>query len=216
MIRTVGMTLVFGAVLVTAGCLEKETTHTIYLAPDGGASWVVSEFNVHSDEKEADKRISEEQRYIGPALLGAHGAARGLAALEPQGPVRTTILRDERPFHVVTDARFAAVDRLLQRFFVQMGIRTSASLVREGSRLTLRVQFDFSRALAEHETEVSELADVVERSRFVLTEGCFDAVSGFEVSDGVSATLSSDWMDRLEKAYEGKGAIEFALSWTVG
>ena len=67
--------------LVTAGCLQKETLHTLYLAPDGSVEWVVAEGNVHSDEAEAGKRLMEEQAYIGPALLGTHGVARGLAAL---------------------------------------------------------------------------------------------------------------------------------------
>jgi hypothetical protein len=95
-----------------------------------------------------------------------------------------------------------------------MGMRTSASLADDGSRTTLRVRLDFSAPIAGHETDVSELADAVEGFRFVLTEGRFDGVSGFEVTDGVSATLSSDWMERAEKAYEEGGTIEFGLSWT--
>jgi hypothetical protein len=35
------------------------------------------------------------------------------------------------------------------------------------------------------------------------------------VTDGRSATLSADWLDRVEKADETKSAIEFALSWSV-
>lgn len=49
----------------------------------------------------------------------------------------------------------------------------------------------------------------------MLTEGRFGAVGGFDVTDGVSAMLSSDWMDRAEKAYEAKGTIELTLSWSV-
>jgi hypothetical protein len=214
MLKRVGMFLVLGSVLLT-GCLQKETTHTIYLAPDGAAAWVVSEMNVLSDEKEAGRRVEEEQRYIGAAILGAHGAARALAALGAQGPVRTTVLRDDRPFHVVTDARFAAIDRVLERLFVEMGIRCSASLVHDRAQTTLRVRLDFSRALEEKQTPVSELAEAIEDFRFVLTEGRFGAVSGFDVTDGVSAKLSRDWMDRAEMAYEAKGTIEFALALAV-
>ena len=49
----------------------------------------------------------------------------------------------------------------------------------------------------------------------MLTEGRIGPVSGFDVTDGTSATLSDEWLDQVEKAYEAKGTIEFALSWSV-
>ena len=115
--------------------------------------------------------MAEEQGYIGTALLGTHGTARGLAALDPQGSVRTTVLRDERPFHVVTEARYAGVDRVLDRVFSEAGIRTSASIVRGVDSNTLRVLLDFSHPLEEHDTAVSQLMDDIEHLRIVLTEG---------------------------------------------
>lgn len=214
MIRTVAMSLMFAVVAATAGCLQKETTHTIYLAPDGAVSWVISELNVRSDEQEADKRIAEEQTFIGAALLGSHGAARGLAALRPEGLVRTTILRDERPFQVVTDARFTAVDRLLERLFTELGIRTSSSLTAVGSLATLRVQLDFSRPLRERKSDAAELVEALDRFRFVLTDGRFDTATGFDLVDGASATLSSDWLERADLASESGGRVDLMLSWT--
>jgi hypothetical protein len=215
MVRKAMTTLVIGAVVSTAGCLQRETAHVIYLAPDGGASWMVSEVDVHSDENDLDKRLSEERQYIGPALLGAHGVARGLAALKPQALVRTTVLRDERPFHVVTEAHFAAIDSVISRLFTELGIPTSALLVREGSQTTLRVRMDFGRPGKEHQTDVSELAEAIEEVRFVLTEGRFAAVEGVDVTDGISARLSSDWLEAAEKASESKGTIGFVLTWTI-
>ena len=215
MLKRLIIPVVVAAVSLTAGCLQKETTHTLYLAPDGSVSWVTSEANVHSDETEIGKRIPEEQAYIGAALLGTHGAARGLAAVGPRGAVRTTVLRDERPFHVVTDTNFAAVDRVLTRVFTEMSIRTSASLVRGSDENTLRVRLDFSHPLEEHDTPVSQLMDNVEHFRIVLTDGRIGPATGFDVTDGTSATLSAEWLDRAEKAYAAKGTIEFALSWSA-
>ena len=215
MLKRLGMTVMSGALLLTTGCLQKETTHTLYLAPDGAVWWVTSEVNVHSDETDLGKRMAEEQRYIGPALVGTNGVARGLAALGPQRAVRTTVLRDERPFHVVTDARFRAVDRVLERLFTEMGARTSASLVQDAEQVTLRVRLDFGKLLHERETPVSELFGGVDRFRFVLTEGRFGMVTGFDVTNGVSARFSPDWLDRAEKACDAKGTIDFTLSWTV-
>jgi hypothetical protein len=198
-----------------AGCLQKETSHTLYLAPDGSVEWVVAEGNVHSDEAEPGKRLMEERAYIGPALLGTHGVARGLAALDPQQPVRTTIVRDQRPFLVLTSARFASIDRVLTRLFAEMGARTSASIEQGVAGNTLRVRLDFTPPLDEHQTAVSELGDNLEHLRIVLTEGRFGAVWGVDVTDGTSATLSADWLDRAENASETKSTIEFALSWSV-
>jgi hypothetical protein len=182
----------------------------VYLSPDGGVSWVVSESNVHSDEKEVASRLQEEQRYVGAALLGAHDAARALAALRPLGPVRTTIVRDERPFHVITDARFERIDRVLERLFMKAGIHSIASFVDDADSMTLRVRLDFS-AQNEPDDAVDALTDI-EHFRFVLTAGRFSDATGFDVSDS-SATFSREWLDRADKAYEEKRPIEFALSW---
>jgi hypothetical protein len=210
------MTGMFSAFLMTAGCLQKETSHTLYLAPDGSVEWVTSEVNVHSDETDPGKRLAEEQQYIGAALVGTNDVARGFDALGPQSAVRTRVLRDERPFHVVTDAHFRATDRVLERLFTEMGVRTSASLVQDADQVTLRVRLDFGRPLDERETPVSALFDDIDHVRFVLTEGHFGAVTGFDVTEGVSAMLSSDWLERAEKACDAKGTIDFALSWTIG
>jgi len=214
MLKRLSIGALAAAAALSVGCLQKETSHTLFVAPDGSVEWIASEANVHSDEAEAGKRLMEEQGYIGAALLGTHGTARGLAALDPIGPVRTTVVRDERPFLVLTDARFASVDRVLTRLFSEMQIRSTASFARGADENTLRVRLDFSRPVDGAQTAVSELTDNIERLRIVLTEGRFGAVSGFDVADGISATLSNEWLERAEKAYESKGAIELALTWS--
>ena len=90
--------------LAPAGCLQKETTQNLYLSADGSVRWTVEETNVYSDEADAGARFTEEQLYIGPALIGAHRAALALQALGPDAPIRTTVVRDERPFHVLTSS----------------------------------------------------------------------------------------------------------------
>lgn len=208
------MPVLVGALALTAGCLQKETSHTLYLSPDGAVSWVTSEANVHSDEGDVSKRIVEEQRYLAPALLGTHDVARAFADLGPQGSVRTTVLRDGRPFHVVTEARFEGIDRVLARLFTEVGVTNTASLVRNGDQATLRVRLDFAKGIQDDETPVVELLDL-DHFRFVLTEGRFGEVTGFDVSDDTSAKFSTEWLERADKAYQANGTIEFALSWTA-
>ncbi|HTH00485.1 MAG TPA: hypothetical protein VL882_09475 [Vicinamibacterales bacterium] len=201
--------------LLTAGCLQKETSHTLYLSSDGSVEWVTSEASVHSTETDPAKQMEEEQGYIGGVWLQSHGVARGLAALGPVGVVQTTVVRGRRPFHVITSANFTAVDRVFVRLFTEMAISTSASLEQSAAANTLRVRLDFSRQLEEHETPVSQLADNIEHLRIVLTDGRFGTVSGFDVVDGTTAALSAEWVEQVEKAYERKGAIEFRLSWSL-
>ena len=215
MLKRLNVLIVATLTALTAGCLQKETTHTLYLAPDGSVSWVVSESNVRSNETDPGRRLAEEQEYIAESILGTHGTARGLAALAPLGAVRSTVLRADRPFHVVTSAEFAAIDEVLQRVFTEMEIETSASFVRHGDENTLRVRLDFSHPREEHETPVSQLMDSFERFRLILTEGRISDVSGLAVTDGASATLSDEWLERAEKAYEARSSIEFSLSWRV-
>ena len=215
MLKKLTVLMLTTGTLLTAGCLQKETSHTLYLAPDGSVEWVTSEANVRSTETDGATQIAEEQRYIGGVWVRTHGVARGLAVLGPVGVVQTTVVRERRPFHVVTSANFTAVDRVFARLFTEMGISTTASLVYGNGENTLRVRLDFSRQLDERETPVSELGDNIEHLRIVLTEGRFATVSGFDVADGTSATFSAEWLDQVEKAYERKGTIEFLLSWSV-
>jgi hypothetical protein len=215
MVKRLTVLVIATAAALTAGCLQKETTHTLYVRPDGSVSWIASESDVRSNETDPGKRLIEEQEYIRASLLGTHGMARGLVALGPLGAVRTAVLRDERPFHVVTSADFGAIDRVLEQVFDEMAVETSASFVRHGDRDTLRVRLDFSHPVQEHETPVSQSMDNFERFRLVLTEGWIDDASGFDVADGTSATLSAEWLERAEQAYEAKGPIEFSLSWRV-
>ncbi len=201
--------------LSTTGCLQKETAHDLYVSPDGAVSWVASETNVYSDESDVGKRMDEEQGYVGPVLLGAHGIARALSALGPQRPVKTTIVRDERPFHVITEARFDRIDQVLDRLFTKSGIRTAATLDRDGEQTTLRVRLDFSRELRGGDTTVFEPLLDIDRFRFVLAEGTFGEVIGFDVPDKRSAIFSKEWLDRAGQAFDEKRPIDFSLSWTT-
>jgi hypothetical protein len=201
------------AVLAPAACLQKETTHTLYLSPDGSLRWTVDESNVHSDEADAGARYAEEQAYIGPALIGSHRAAAGLQAIGPAGAVTTTVIRDERPFHVITDARFLCADRVFARLFDQSGVRGSAALEEADDRHRLRIRLDFSREIGEQNGPAAALLEDFENFRFVLTEGHFVAGGGFDVADRTRAVISREWMEAMEDALAAKGQIELVLTW---
>ena len=209
--RTV-MPLTLAVLLAAGGCLQKETSHTLYLSPDGGVTWAVSDSNVYSDEAEVGKRIQEEQQFMGRVLLGTHETARGFAALRPIGVVRTTVVRDERPFHVITEARFDRIDRMFERLLTKAGIKATSSFVTSADGAALHVRLHFDEQL-EADEAVNDLLDV-QNFRFVLTEGQFGDSTGFDVN-GPTATFSRDWVDRADTAYEERREIEFALTWTL-
>jgi hypothetical protein len=216
MLKRFGIGACITLALATTGCLRKETTHSLYLSPDGEVRWVADESNVHSDEADPGSRLAEEQAYIGPALIGAHRMAQGLQAMGPDGVVTTTVIREERPFHVITDARFFRVDRAFERLFRACGLKVSVILVREDVSSRLRMRFDFTREIEERESPALVLLEDLENFRFVLTEGRFVAGGGFDVPDRTRAVISREWMRQAEAAVEAKSEIELVLAWDGG
>jgi hypothetical protein len=206
------------AAAVAAGCLQKEVTHTLYLSPDGAVRWTVEEAGVYSDEEEVAKRIAEEQGFIGPALIGEHTTAQAFRALQPDGLVRTTVVRDERPFHVITDTHFFRADRAFERLLKGAGITGSATLVIDGDRGSLRIRFDFTREPAPGQQQgspVVRMLEDIDDLRFVLTEGKFIAGGGFDVPDRARAVVSREWIEAAAQAEEEKRAIELVLTWQL-
>ena len=84
------------AALAATGCLQKETTSTIYLRTDGSFDWVVLERHVRSDESDAAKREAEEFGYVDGVARDRHPVAEAFRALGGQD-VRTRLLRDTTP-----------------------------------------------------------------------------------------------------------------------
>lgn len=210
MTRIVILSLIAAA---TAGCLRKDTTHTLYLSPDGSVRWVVDEASVYSDEEDEGKRFGEEQAYIGPALMGAHRVAQGLQAIGPDGLVRTTVIRDERPFHVITDAPYTRIDRALDRLFAEAGIKATVSRETDGDWERLRIRLDFSQEVAERDTPVLSLLEDFENLRFALTSGQFAPGGGLDVQDRRFARISRGWSAQAAKAMEDRTGIELVLTW---
>jgi hypothetical protein len=214
---TLTIPALLAAAMAATGCLQKDVTHTLYLSPDGAVRWTVEEAGVYSDEDDVGKRIAEEQAFIGPALIGEHTTAQAFRAMGPDGLVRTTVVRDERPFHVITETQFFRADRAFERLLKGAGIRGSASLVIDGNRGSLRIRFDFSR---EPEPEqqggpVVRMLEDLDDLRFVLTEGKFIAGGGFDVPDRTKAVVSREWIEAAGKADDEKRAIELVLTWQL-
>lgn len=183
--RTFGI-VALAAALSSSACLDKETTHTIYLSPEGTVAWTTLERDVQSDADDPAARGAEEAGYLAAALAGTNDIAQGLAALEPSR-VQTRVLRRERPFTVLTEARFPGVEALGLKILAALRLPGDVYLTEGAGSVTLHIHLDF-RGVDEDQDDpsspVEQLVDELSTYRIVLTEGRFVEATGFALSDG--------------------------------
>jgi hypothetical protein len=211
MLKRLGL-LAIGAAVMTAGCLQKDTTHTLYISPDHEVTWVATEGDVRSDAEDALERFGEEGDYLSAAAEGRHPVARALTSLAPDAVVRTQLLRDQRPFRVQTDARVGPIDRVMLRLFDASGVPTAVRFTSDASSVTLAVRFDFGVPISETNHPASVLLQDLASFKLVLTEGRFIAAEGWDISGDV-ALVSREWLERVEDAQGAGHPLDLTLSW---
>jgi hypothetical protein len=198
--RRLMLAMLLAGAMLAPGCLVGETTHTLYLDPDGGVTWVVMEHAVRSDAQDDAERGREEDEFLGQAWKAEHPVARALESLGPS-EMQVDVLRPRRPFTVVSEARFRAVDDLARAFLAGIGVRAEVRLERLGDQMHLAL------LLEEGDEEGAEDSDVLlslvgdaDDYRFALTEGRFVDAEGFTVSeDGAVAVPEADACDEDDR-----------------
>jgi len=203
--------LLMGTMLVAAGaasaCLNKEVTQTIYLAPSG-VVWSAIDRDVRSDESTMTRRIQEEGDFVAAANAETHPVAEAFRRLGAQS-VTTTWLRRERPYAVMTEARFADVRQLAVALLREAGLHGDVTLVREGCQTTLGVRTDVEPDPAvPADSVVFVLAENLERYRFVLVAGHFVAADGFEIREDRTLAVPDMTKTSLD------GVLTLSLAWT--
>jgi hypothetical protein len=203
------ISVVCGVVLTAAmsgGCLRKEVVETIYVAP-GGTTWTVVEHAVRSDEKEPMSRVLEENDYYLAVGAGKHPVAQAFRRLGAQS-VTTTWLRRERPYTVMTEARFAGLRQLATAILRDAGAQGDVSLVQSGCETRFGVRVDVDSAPASTgDTALDALLTDLENYRFVLAEGRFIAADGFRILDEGTIAV---WDEKKPAA---DGTLTLALTW---
>ncbi|MEO6213443.1 MAG: hypothetical protein ABIP65_07425 [Vicinamibacterales bacterium] len=197
-----------GVVVAAAcgGCLQKEVGQTIYLGPSG-AVWSVIERDIRSDEKEPASRIREEQDYVLAAHAGQHGVARAFRSLGALS-VTTTWLRRERPYSVMTEARFTDVRQLAMAILREGKAQGDVTLVRDGCRTRLGIQVNLEPAPESNDgSPLDALFADPETYRFVLSEGRFMSGDGFEILDEGTIAVPDG------KKTATDGMLTLALAW---
>lgn len=177
------LVLLMPACLLAGGCLRKDVMPTLYLDPDGAVTWTVTERDVRSDERDPASRAAEEQAWLEASRNDAGPQAEALRKLGGRR-VRTTVLRDERPFVAVTEARFSSVRRLTRDLLDGFGLDGDVDLERDEAGTTLTVRYDPEpiREIDENDP-LLELVDGLEDYRIVLTRGHFVEADGFVIDE---------------------------------
>jgi len=204
------LSLVLAAGLL-AGCLVGETTHTIYLSPDGSVVWTVLERDVRSDDGSPESREQEEGRYVVAVRAGEHDAARGLQALGAAG-LATRVVRGERPFTVWTEGSFSSADELVRTVLDALRAEGSVAMWTDdaGSHLEVVLPWD-QEADDEPDEDVIDLVASADKLRIVLTEGRFTDAVGFSLSDDGSTAVPETADEETARAAGGR--VIYALTW---
>jgi len=201
------------ALLLATACLETtETRHTLYLAPDGSVAWSVLELELHSGAEEADRRQAEEAEYLELFAAGRHPIAEALWGLGAT-TVESRLVRSERPYTAVTEARFRSAEELARTLLRQLGIPGEVHLSQEGPHTRLTIELAPTDAWEEEEEEDGDLLallDACSGLRVMLTEGEFVAVEGLRLEDaGHTAVFPACEQENLA----ADGRLVFQLVW---
>jgi hypothetical protein len=176
--------------------------------------------NIRSDE-EGQKGLDEELAYLDSVDTAEHGTA---VLMDECAPLRvdTRLVRDERPYMVVTSGRFGNVADLFQCLYDAEDGDARAELIRLDGHLRLTISIDVA---LEEDVEPSETepkvttdhvdplpADVVS---FFLTDGEFVAAEGFEIDEEGRTARPIEFDEGQLEEIVREGTLVYSLTWTV-
>ena len=210
------MIIALTAALATTGCLQKESTSTMYLRTDGSFEWVVFERDVRSDETDAVKRDAEEFGYVDAVARDRHPVADSFRALGGQD-VRTLLLRDTRPYAVMVEARFDSLTAVFDGQLAGCGVAYDITQTVEGDVTTWRLWADVGvdgEKLVDGAgcgAAFSGLSDANDLT-IILQGGTFTKAEGFTLS-GSDTAKSDDEATGSEALKKNNGQLVLSLSW---
>jgi hypothetical protein len=183
MTRRFCVLLALAAAPFASGCLVKTTTHRLYLTPQGTLTWSVLEQDARSTETSPLDRAAEEYAFLDGVRSATHPALEALTRL---GPYQTSLqlIRADRPYTVLTDARFERVDLVIERLLRELHLPGAASLQRAGDEWTLSISIDLAAMVPDDQpSPIAALIEELDCYRLVLTEGRFTEATGFAIVD---------------------------------
>jgi hypothetical protein len=202
-----------GLLALMSGCLVKDTTHTLYLEPDGRVDWTVLETDVHANGDDAAAVAAEEAGFLADVQAGEGGVYRALQSLEPLR-ADCRILRDERPFTVWNEARFDSLASVSQMILDRFHVPGQATLRTEGREICFELVC-YPDAAADDAGEdakpLEALVEDLDHYRVILTAGQFTEATGFRIEEGGRTAVPVAPDEAAVKA--AGGAVRFTLRW---
>ena len=211
------LAIAMAAALLTAACLQKDTTSTIYLRQDGSFDWVILEQHVRSDERDESARLAEEAEYADAVSRGNSGLVNGLLALGAED-VRVWWLRSTRPYTVMIDARFDSLAGVFDRLLAPCGIPYESRVTESEGIATwaLRADVGFDGGRLEESDgpgcgdSLDGLTDALDELHIVLEAGSFTSATGFMLQGTATAAVDEK---AIEDRVKTTGVVELSLSW---
>ncbi|HVS64985.1 MAG TPA: hypothetical protein VMT85_15945 [Thermoanaerobaculia bacterium] len=215
--RRLALSLLAIVALALAGCMIGVTTHTLYFEPDGSLTWIVEEREMRSAEDERRDRQREEQEWLGERAGETHDAAEALWQIGAAS-VETTIVRNRRPFHVLTRATFADAGDAIERLFAATGLIGDVEVGRgpRGGAVAITIDVEASERAeqdqAGNERPIDSLL-LADDFLVMVADGRFVEAVGFTV-DGDLARFDED---AFETALErDPRTLRLYLAWEHG
>jgi hypothetical protein len=210
--------LIVVAALGATACLQKDTTSTIYLNPDGSVDWVVLEQNVRSDAGDGTERAAEEGAYLTALAEDRHAVAESFRALGGRD-VRTQRIRESRPWMTLVSAHFEDLGAMWSPLLSACGIPHGTRTTSQGGITTWDFWADLGPdivgAAPDHCADPLEgLLDATDGA-IVLTAGHFEQAVGLVLGGPDRATLPDSVTDEETLAKTG-GRLVLSLSWKNG
>jgi hypothetical protein len=204
------------AAMATTGCLQKDTSSTIYLDPSGSLEWMVLERDVQSDSDEPKTQFEEEVAYLDALRADEHPIATAFRALGGQH-VTTQALRTSRPYAAVVQAEFTSLTALLAPMLDACEVPHGTDVRSDGEETTWTLWMDVG---PEGDLDTPEGCDTPFEGlleamdvTIALTSGHFTHAQGFTLGGNTRAKLDEDATKPDALARNG-GRLVFSLSWT--
>ena len=198
--------------LAPLGCIIDETTHVLYLEPDGSVTWRVLQDLVRSDRDAPRERLAEEADFLDEVDTAEDSYSRMFADMGATA-VDAWSVRDRRPYSLVVEGRFEGLDEATEALGEHIETDLHVTLEQDGDvvHYTLRVPPPTEQVDPDDADDAWQWAQ--HRFRMVTAKGRFVHARGFDISeDGVVAVPRPLTPDEID---EHDGTSVYTLTWDL-